>query len=117
MGGTPTQIDVFGPTNGDDFEQVTAAARDAQLGLDFRGGRDHSDKELHAYRVFVNPSKVGRCRIAAQHVHTPTWPRLRAHSSATRSCVRLRHPPSLARGHGCTPCLAPIHVRANAPPG
>mmetsp|Transcript_38458 Transcript_38458/g.95657 ORF Transcript_38458/g.95657 Transcript_38458/m.95657 type:complete len:597 (+) Transcript_38458:20-1810(+) len=57
-GKEPTRIDIFGPKTGDDFEQVEAAAKKAGVALQFCGGCDHSDKAVHSYRVFVNPSQT-----------------------------------------------------------
>ena len=50
-GDAPTPIDIYGPTSGDDFEQVDAAAREAQLAITFRGPSDHADAALHPYKV------------------------------------------------------------------
>ena len=57
-GEAPTRVDIYGPTVGDDYEQVAAAASEAQLKLTFKGGRDHADAALHGYKVFVNPSRT-----------------------------------------------------------
>ena len=49
-------VDVFG--TGDDLAEVEAAAAAASLDLRFMGSRDHADASLHAYKVFVNPSRT-----------------------------------------------------------
>ena len=37
--------------------QMKSFAKKHRLDMTFHGGRDHLDKSMHDYRVFVNPSK------------------------------------------------------------
>lgn len=37
--------------------QMQSFAKKRKLDMTFHGGRDHLDKSMHDYRVFVNPSK------------------------------------------------------------
>lgn len=55
-GQSRTRVDIYG--DGDDFEEVQAEAKGANLNLHFCGGRDHADASLHSYKVFVNPSRT-----------------------------------------------------------
>ncbi|KAL3930607.1 MAG: hypothetical protein SGPRY_001467 [Prymnesium sp.] len=52
-GETPTPIAIYGPTHGDDFEQVEAAAIQANLAFRFCGGSDHADEAIQAYKTEV----------------------------------------------------------------
>jgi len=49
-------IDVYG--EGEDKDEIDAAAKAIGLKVKFLGRRDHSDSSLHAYKVFVNPSRT-----------------------------------------------------------
>jgi digalactosyldiacylglycerol synthase len=49
-------IDIYG--DGDDLDEVRAAAEAAGLELNFCGGVDHADDALGEYKVFVNPSQT-----------------------------------------------------------
>lgn len=48
------RVDVFG--NGEDFKNVTQTAAEKNLPLTFHGARDHAHKDIHEYKVFINPS-------------------------------------------------------------
>ena len=50
----PLKLDVFG--NGEDFDDVTARARQKGLPLKFKGRMDHASESMHDYKVFINPS-------------------------------------------------------------
>lgn len=47
-------VDVYG--NGEDLDAVKATAQDRRLSMTFHGARDHLDRSIHDYKVFVNPS-------------------------------------------------------------
>merc|ERR1712216_637254 len=50
----PLELDVFG--NGDDFAEVKSNAEKMKLPLHFHGRKHHAAKDIHDYKVFVNPS-------------------------------------------------------------
>ena len=50
----PLKLDVFG--NGEDFDDVTARAKQKGLPLKFKGRMDHASDAMHDYKVFINPS-------------------------------------------------------------
>ena len=93
-GALRTRVDVHG--DGDDAEAVQAAARAANLNLRFCGARDHADKVMHGYKVFVNPSQTEVPPTVTPILH------LRSPSSTALS---VPHPsPSSTLVHG------PIHA-------
>ncbi len=53
-GAAPLHIDCYG--TGEDLPLVKAEAGARHLDLSFQGARDHLDKSLHEYKVFINPS-------------------------------------------------------------
>uniref|UniRef100_A0A7I4C3Y7 digalactosyldiacylglycerol synthase n=2 Tax=Physcomitrium patens TaxID=3218 RepID=A0A7I4C3Y7_PHYPA len=48
------ELDVFG--SGEDSHEVHAEAQQNGLRMKFYQGRDHGDKSLHDYKIFINPS-------------------------------------------------------------
>ncbi|XP_042506002.1 digalactosyldiacylglycerol synthase 2, chloroplastic-like isoform X2 [Macadamia integrifolia] len=51
---TGLQVDLYG--NGEDHDQVEAAARKLELTIKVHPGSDHADPLFHDYKVFLNPS-------------------------------------------------------------